>query len=124
MIVRVTPLKDFRATALSTSQSGTIFDLGGVAAGEKLYAALHLTQGFASTARVLAANVQSASSSGMTGAANRATFALSTVAGSSWAPPASGFSSDHRFWRSDFAMSTAAGSTGGSWKGLVEMGIR
>lgn len=125
MITRVTALKDFLATALSTSQNGTAFDLGGVASGEKLYSALHLTQGFNSTARVLVAKVQSASSSGFAAPADRATFALSTAVGSSWAPPASGFSTDHRFWRSDFTMSTGpSNSTGGSWKGLVEMGIR
>lgn len=122
MIIRVAALKDFRATGLSTTQSGTAFDLGARLSTEKLHAFMHLTQ--ISTARVLVAKVQSATSSGFTSPADRVTFLLTSEIGSTGPAPPTAFSTDHRFWRANFTLSTVGLTTGGSWKGLMEMGLQ
>ena len=122
MIIRVTSLKDFRATGLSTTQSGTAFDLGARLSTEKLHAFMHLTQ--VSTGRVFVAKVQSATSSGFAAPADRVTFLLTSAVGSTGPAPLGAFSTDHRFWRSNFTLSTVGLTTGGTWKGLVEMGLQ
>lgn len=122
-LIRAIALKDFRATALSTTDVSTGYNLGGLSTGQSVYAALHLTSAYNNTGRVLSMAVQSASSSGFTGAATRITFTLSTTESGAWGTPATNFSTDHVWWRASWTMSTTA-STGGTWKGLVEMGIR
>lgn len=121
-VVRVIALKDFLANALSTSQQTTPYNLGQLTCAEKIYGALHLTQAYATTDRVLVADIQSATASGFGTPSSRITFALSTVAGSTWGTPIGGASTEHLWYRGNFTMSTAA-STGGSWKGLLEVGI-
>lgn len=123
-LVRVSALKDFRSVALSTTDVSTGYNLGGVQSGSKFYAGLHLTSAsLGTTGRMLVMTVQSASSSGFGGAATRATFALSTAQGGEWAVPVGGFSTDQVWWRANWTLSTAV-STGGTWKGLVWMGIK
>ena len=119
-LVRAVPLKDFRATALSTTASGTAFDVGQAASSQSVYGALHLT--CASTGRTLVMKIQSATSSGFTSATDRITFSASTFVGSTWAAPLTGLSTDPTFWRATWTLSTAA-STAGTWKGLTWMGI-
>lgn len=121
-VIRVTPLKDFRATALSTSVTGTAYSTQVPVSGQSVYGALHLTQGYASTARMLVASIQSASSSGFGAVTSEIQFALSTDKGSTWGTLASP-STDRPWRRSVMTMSTAA-STGGSWKGMIFVGIR
>ncbi len=120
-IVRVAALKDFRANALSTSQNATAYDLGPLTAAQKLVGLFHLTC-TNTTQRTLVATIQGASSSGFGVVSTGFTFGLSTAIGSTWPAPVT-ISTDLRYFRSAFVMSTAA-STGGTWKGLVGMGIQ
>lgn len=122
MIIRVMPLKDFRDTAQTTSVNGSPYSTVAPTAGQRLYGALHLTQGFDSTARVLVASVQSASSSGFGAVTTELQFALSTDNGSTW-KETSAPSTDRPWRRGVLTMSTAA-STSGSWKGTLYAGLR
>lgn len=124
-LVRATALKDFRNTALSTTDLSTAYQLGALTTGQKVYAGLHLTSAsLGTTARVLSMIVQSATVSGFGAPVSRATFVLSTVQGAEWAVPAGGLSTEHSWWRASWTLSTANNSTGGTWKGLVWMGIK
>jgi len=121
-IMRVAALKDFRANALSTSQNATAYDLGPLTASQKLVGLFHLTGGYNSTQRVLVATLQGSTSSGFGVVTTGFTFGLSTAVGSTWPAPIA-ISTELRYFRSAFAMSTAA-STGGTWNGLAGMGIQ
>jgi hypothetical protein len=125
-LVRAVPLKNFMVNPLSTTDVSTGYQVGGVPAGQMLYAGLHLTAGFTcSTDRKLSMVVQSATASAFAAPAARATFTLSTKVGAQWSTPAGGFSTEHKWWRASWTMSTAgAPSTGGIWYGLVHMGIK
>lgn len=120
-LIRATPLKDFRATSLSTTDVTTGYQLGALTTGQKAYAALHLTS--VSTGRSLVMIIQSATASGFGSPATRFTFALSSARGSTWGTPVTGLSTEHKWWRGSWTLSTAA-STAGTWTGLVYMGIR
>jgi len=120
-LVKIMPLKDFRATALSTSGSGTAKSSDAPVSGQKLYAGLHLTQ--VSTGRSFVGLIQSASSSGFGSVTNEITFALTSERGSTW-KETSTLSTDRPWRRFSWTLSTAGGSTGGSWKGLSWMGLR
>ena len=120
-LVRAIPLKNFLVTAISTTANGTAFDLGQVSSSQSLYGALHLMTA-ASTARALSMTIQSATSSGFTTPTTRITFTLSSARGSTWALPVSGLSTDPKFWRAAWTLSTAI-STEGAPTGLVWMGI-
>lgn len=123
-LVRAFAVKDFRTNALSTSDATTPYNLGALSSGQSLYAALHLTAAtLGTTARMLALTIQSASNSGFGTPATRATFTRSTAIGGEWATPAGGFSTEHKWWRASWTLSTAV-TTGGAWKGLVSIGIR
>lgn len=124
-LVRTTALKDFRATALSTTDVSTGYQLGALTTGQKFYAGLHLTSAsLGTTARVLAMIIQSATVSGFGAPATRATFVLSTAQGAEWAAPlVAPASTEFSWWRASWTLSTGV-STGGTWKGLVWMGIK
>jgi hypothetical protein len=122
-LVRMTALKNFLDTALSTTDVSTGYNLGALSTQEQVYGALHLTQNPGTTARVLSMVIQSATASGFGSPAARITFTLSTVAGAQWGTPVGGLSTEHKWWRASWTLSTAA-STAGTWKGLVEMGIK
>ena len=123
-LVRVSALKDFRATALSTTDVTTGYQYGGLTSGQKFYAGLHLTSAsLGTTARMLVMTIQSATASAFAAPTTRATFGLSTVIGSTWATPVGSLTTENLWWRGNWTLSTAA-STGGVWKGLVYMGIK
>ena len=117
-IVRAIPIADFRATALSTSQN-VGYSTAPPNAGERLYAALHLTA--VSTGRTFVGVVQAASSSGGS-YTNEITFALTSEVGSTWQTLAAP-STDRPWRRLGVTLSTAA-STAGSWNGLAWIGFR
>lgn len=124
MLVQATALKDFRATALSTTDVTTGYQLGAATTGQKVYGGLHLTSAsLGTTARMLVMVIQSASASGFGTPASRITFSLSTASDGEWGTPVGSLSTEHTWWRASWTLSTAA-STGGAWKGLVWMGIR
>ena len=123
-LVRVTVLKDFRGTSLSTTDVTTGYQLGPLTTGQKVYAALHLTSAsLGTTARMLAMIIQSATASGFGTPATRVTFTRSTAQGAEWGTPAGSLSTEHSWFRASCTLSTAA-STGGTWKGIVYMGIK
>lgn len=123
-LVRGTALKNFLDTALSTTDVSTGYQLGAATTGQKAYGALHLTEAtLGTTARVLSMVIQSATASGFGSPANRITFTLSTARGAEYGTPVGALSTEHSWWRASWTLSTAA-STGGTWKGLVEMGIK
>ena len=120
-LIKVTPLKDFRETALSTSANGSAYSTVAPVTGQFLYAALHLTA--VSTGRTLVWSIQSASSSGFGSVTTELQFALSTVRGSTWKETSS-LSTDRPWRRASWALSTSGGSTGGTWNGLIYAGLK
>lgn len=128
-VIRMTCIDNFLATAKSSEYQTTPYDLGGVGPGERVYGGFHLTGNYDSTTRVLVATLEVSSCSGFIGASVDAlTFTLSTALGSTWGSTSTGgiASTDRKWWRGGYTMSTAgaADTTGGTWTGLMEMGIR
>lgn len=123
-LVQITALKDFRASALSTTANGTAFSTVPPESGQKFYAGLHLTSvSLGTTNRMFIGTVQAASSSGFASPTTLATFSLSTAVGAEWATPVSSLSTDRPWSRFTWTLSTAV-TTGGTWKGLAWMGFR
>lgn len=123
-LVRISALKDFRDTGLSTTDQTTAHQIGALTTGQKMYAGLHLTSAsLGTTARMLVMSVQSATASGFGSPSTRAQFVLSTDKGAEWATPVGELSTEHSWWRAVWTLTTAV-STGGVWKGLVYMGIK
>jgi hypothetical protein len=121
-IIRAVPLKDATVTAMTSCGVGTAYDVGGVAAGEELYAGLHI---LSSSTGALVVRVQGSSSSGF-GAGkftSHVAFTSQTSLGAQWATPLStgSITSTHRqFWRAEWGMTTS----GESYKFLPWMGIQ
>ena len=123
-LVRVSALKDFRATALSTTDVSTGYQFDGLTTGQKAYAGLHLTSvDGGTTARVISMRLQSATASGFGSPTTQFEFTRSTAVGAEWGTPVGSISTEHTWWRAKYDMSTAA-STAGTWKGLVYFGVR
>lgn len=124
-LVRISALKDFRSAALSTTDVSTGYDFSTLfSAGQRIYGALHLTSVLGgTTARVLDMRIQSATASGFGAAVDRITFTRSTAIGAQWGTPIAGPSTEHKWWRANWAMTTGA-STAGTWKGLVHVGFK
>lgn len=127
-LVRATALKDFRTTALSTTDVSTGYQLGPLTSGQVLYGGLHLTQlvGASATARVMAMALQIATASGFGSPLTAIQFALSTVYGAEWGVPlplGGAFTTNYSWVRASWPMTTTA-STAGTWKGLVWTGIK
>lgn len=119
-LVRVVPLKDFLASALSTSFNGSAFSTDLPVSGQKLYGGLVLTT--ISTGRTFAGSIQSASSSGFGAVTTELQFALTSEVGSTWKAYAT--PSTDRPWRRCAATMSTAASTAGSWTGLLWAGIK
>lgn len=121
-LIRVSSLKDFRGTALSTSgfTPAASYSTQPPDAGESLYAGLHLTA--VSTGRTFVGTVQSASSSGFGALTTEITFALTSAVGSTWQTLATP-STDRPWRRLAWVLSTAS-STAGTWTGLGWIGFR
>ncbi len=120
-LVRVTPIKDFRATALSTTDLSTGYQLGALTTGQKLYGGLHLMQA-ASTARPLVMTVQGATSSAFGSLTTALAFTLSSAIGGELLNVGA-LSTELKWWRLRWLLATTA-STAGSVKGLGYLGIR
>ena len=132
MIVRVVALKNALPTAAAINATastpvpagnGTAFDLGGVKTSEQLYAAIHVLPTTCAVSR-LASIIQSATSSGFTTPVTRVTFTDVTTTGGAaqWATPVAGpLSTDFRFWRAQYTVSSSAGA---GFPALIEMGIQ
>lgn len=102
----------------SSTGNGTIFNPGAVAAGQKLYAGLHVLS--VTGGPTVTVKIQSAATGGFGSPTDRITFAGVTVKGSQWATPVAGAITD-AFWRATW---TFAGGAGPTCLFLVTMGIQ
>ncbi len=123
MILRSVPLKDATQVALTSCGQGTVFDVGGVWAGKKAYAGLHI---LSSSTGGFKCRILSNSSSGFTGGnpgTVRFNFTCSAARAAEWLNPLSTStitSTDQKFWRTIWEMTTS----GESYKALPFMGIQ
>jgi hypothetical protein len=121
-IVRAIPLKDATATALTSCGVGTAFDLGGVTAGESLYAGLHL---LSSSTGTITFRIQGSSSSGFGVGKfdSHLSFSAQSSVGGQWATPVTTgtiTSTEQKFWRAEWTLTTS----GDSYKALPWMSIQ
>ncbi len=105
--------------AKTVTGTGTARQLGAVAAGQKLYAALHVLSK-AGTSPTLDMKIQSDDAQAFTTPIDRITFAQATDIGAQWATPVNGPITD-TWWRASWAI----GGTGGpSFTVALVVGIR
>lgn len=107
------------AARTTTGTSGIIQIPGGVAAGQSLYATLHVFDPVSGTTPTLDVTVKSAALVGFGSPTTRITFAQQTAAGAVWGTPAAGAITD-AFYRVDY---TIAGTTP-SFPFAVAVGVR
>lgn len=93
-LVRGTIMED-GGTARTSTGNGTARQLGAVAAGQKLYAGLHVLS-VSGTSPSLTVKVQS-DTSGFPSATDQITFTAATAVGSQWATPVAGAITDDYF---------------------------
>ena len=120
MIVRAIPLKDATGTGLTSCGNGTIYDIGSIEPGLKLYAGLHI---LSSSTGGLKVRVQVSSSSAGGGMADRFTFTCSASRAAEWLTPlttGTTTSTFQRFWRAVWEMTTS----GETYKFLPFIGIQ
>jgi hypothetical protein len=105
-MIRGTLLRNtkFTGTPDSVTGTGSIFQLGAIAAGQSLWAALHIFAITGSASPTLTAKIQSATTGGFGSPTDRLTFAAQTAIGSVWATPVAGPITD-QFWRCSFTIS-------------------
>lgn len=119
-ILRAVPLKDATATAVTSCGQGTIYDVGAIEPGKKLYAGLHI---LSSSTGGLKVRIQYSSSSGGGGMADRFAFTCSAARTAEWLTPlttGTTTATERRFWRTIWEMTTS----GESYKMLPFMGIK
>ena len=123
MILRAIPLKDATATALTSCGEGTVYDVGAIEPGKKLYAGLHI---LSSSTGNLKVRILTNSSSGYTGGnpgTVRFNFTCSAQRTAEWLTPlttGTTTSTFQRYWRSIHEMTTS----GESYKFLSFMSIQ
>jgi hypothetical protein len=91
--------------ARTATGNGTVFNIGAVAAGQFLYAVLHVPA--ISGGPSVTVKVQSAPTVGFASPTDRITFTAVTVKGSQWAAPIAGAITD-AFWRATWTFSGGA----------------
>lgn len=119
-ILRATALKDATSTAMTSCGQGTIYDVGAIEPGKKLYAGLHV---LSSSTGGLKVRVQYSSSSGGGGMTDRFTFTCSAARTAEWLTPLSTgttTATERRYWRAIWEMTTS----GESYNFLPFMGIQ
>lgn len=116
-LVRGTLMKN---AAVTTTGTGTIFQLGAVPAGQKMYASLHVLQGVAGSSPTLDVKLQSAALVGFGSPTDRITFTQKTSSGALWGTPVAGSITD-QFWRFVW---TVGGSAGPSFPMVAVAGFR
>lgn len=123
MILRSVPLKDATATAVTSCGSGTVYDVGAIEPGKKLYAALHV---LSSSTGALKVRILANSSSGYSGGnpgTTRFNFTCSAQRTAEWLTPLSTgttTSTHQRYWRTIWELTTC----GESYKFLSLVGIQ
>lgn len=107
------------ANGLKTaSGSGTAYQLGAVAEGQRLYAGLHVVSA-SGTSPTLDLAIESDNAEAMSSPTTRITFAQKTGLGAEWATPVAGPITDD-WWRASWTV----GGSSPSFKVIVVMGIR
>lgn len=123
MILRAIPLKDATATALTSCGQGTVYDVGAIESGLKIYAGLHILTSSTGALKVrILANSSSGFSGGNPGTV-RFNFTCSSARTAEWLTPlttGTTTSTHQRFWRAIWEMTTS----GESYKALPFMGIQ
>lgn len=104
--------------AKTATGNGTARQLGAVAAGQKLYAALHVLDPVTGTSPTLDVVVESDDNAGMTSATTRLTFTQATGKTSEWLSLAGAITDD--YWRITYTI----GGTSPSIPFVVVLGIR
>lgn len=112
-LVRGTVLHNATKTATGT---GSIYQMGATASGQKLYGALHVTAA-AGTSPTLAVKVQSAALAGFGTPTDRLTFATKSAIGSDWQTAAGPITDAYH------RVSFTIGGTGASFSFVVILGI-
>ena len=111
-ILRAIPLKNATSVALTSCGVGTSFDLGGVTAGDSLYAGLHL---LSSSTGDITFRIQGSSSSGFGVGkfASHVAFSAQSSRGGQWATPVTTgtiTSTHQKFWRAEWSLTTCGDS--------------
>lgn len=108
------------ARTVGSSGNGSVFQVGAVPAGQKMFASLHVLQGVAGTTPTLDVKLQSAALVGFGSPTDRITFAQKTAPGAQWGTPVAGSITD-QFWR---VVWTVGGTGGPSFPFVVVAGFR
>ena len=120
MILRSVPLKDATGTPMTSCGQGTIYDVGAIEPTKRIYAGLHI---LGCSTGGLKVRIQSSSSSGGGGMADRFTFTCSAGRTAEWLTPlttGNTTATERRYWRSVWEMTTC----GESYLFLPFMGIQ
>lgn len=120
MIMRAVPLKDATVVAVTSCGQGTIYDVGAPAAGQKVYAQLHVLSSSTGGIRV---RLQNSSSSAGGGMADVFVFTSGPSRTAQWMTPLSTAtlsSTFERFWRATWELTTS----GESYNFLPSISIR
>jgi hypothetical protein len=117
-LVRATPLTNFLTTPLTSSNSGTIYNVGAVAAGQSLYGGMHITAISGTSTPTITMMIQSGATAGFIGPTVRMYLPATTTTDGVWGTPIAGPITD-AYWRTTYTIS--GGSP--SFTGLVWMAI-
>lgn len=117
-LARAISLKDFRSTALTTTSNGTAFQLGAVAAGQTLYAGLHI---FGAGTGTIDVTISSDPLATFLAATTQITFAQQSALNTTgvWATPVTTAITD-TWWRANWTIAGGAPS----FTGIVWMAIQ
>lgn len=123
MILRAVALKDATQVAVTSCGQGTIYDVGAIESGKRIYAGLHV---LASSTGGLKVRILTNSSSGYTGGnpgTTRFAFTCAAARAAEWLTPlttGTTTSTHQRYWRAVWELTTC----GESYKFLPFMGIQ
>lgn len=107
----------FKQSALTSSSTGTKYQVGAVAAGQKMYAALHITS-VSGTSPTLDVVVESDANSSAGGETSRITFSQASAVGSQWSSVAGAVTDT--WWRVSY---TIGGSDTPTFAFVVVIGV-
>lgn len=119
-IVRAVVLKDASGTALTSCGQGTVYDIGSLEPGMKVYAGLHI---LSSSTGNLKVRITANSSSGSSAGTVRFNFTCTASRAAEWLTPlttGTTTSTFQKFWRAIWEMTTS----GESYKFVPFIGIQ
>ncbi|TXH10899.1 MAG: hypothetical protein E6R03_14880 [Hyphomicrobiaceae bacterium] len=107
-----------RNPAMTVTGTGTVWQLGAVAAGKRVYGALHVIHAAGSGPPAISVTVKSAAALGFGSPTNRLTFAPQSVPGAQWMET-NGSAITDQYWRADWTIS----GTGPNFRAFLVVGI-